>query len=226
MRQYLNETGRFDVRITEEFRDAGPDAFRPYDAAVLVYNDKDPKDALSERTRKALVEWVRSGKGLVVYHHSAAGFKEWPEFARLAGGNYYGKAQHSEIHEFTVKLTDREHPITRGLKPTFAQGPDELYANMEMQPPGSYHVLATAYDDHRFYKRGKSKAPLVGPGEDQPLVWTVEAGSGRVLALMIGHSAEATRSAGYRALFTRGTEWAATGEVTLPIPTEMKDSNL
>ncbi len=220
MRQYLTETDRFEVRIAEEFRDAGPEALAPYDAAILIYNDKDPKDALSEHTRSAILTWVKSGKGLVICHHTAAGFHAWPEFAKLAGGNYYGKAQHSEIHRFSVKLTDPGHPITHGLKPTFTHGPDELYANLQMQPQGAYHVLATAYDDHSFYK--KSKSPLIGPGDDQPLVWTVQAGTGRVFALMLGHSADSTKSAGYRALFTRGTEWAATGSVTLPVPPDMQ----
>jgi len=97
---------------------------------------------------------------------------------------------------------------------------------MEMQPEGAYHVLATAYDDHSFYKPGKSKSPLIGPGSDQPLVWTLSYGKGRVFALMLGHSAEATKSAGYQALFTRGAEWAATGGVTIHVPNEMKESNL
>jgi hypothetical protein len=222
MRQYLDAAGIFEVRVAEEFRDAGPESLNGYDVAVLVYSDKAPADRWSDRSRSALSQFVRSGKGLVVYHHSTTAFKDWPEFASLCGGNYYGRAHHSPIHDFSVDFTDREHPITRGLKKSFLQTQDELYANMQMQPSGSYHVLATAWDDHALYG-GKSKVPLEGPGKNEPLLWTVQAGAGRVFATMLGHSAEATRSDGFRTTFTRGAEWAATGAVTQPVPTAMAE---
>jgi type 1 glutamine amidotransferase len=222
MRQYLDSAGIFEVRIAEEFRDAGPESLKPYDVAVLVYSDKFPEDRWSDRSRASLLDFVRSGKGLVVYHHSSTAFKDWPEFARMCGGNYYGGAQHSPIHDFTVTFVDRDHPITRGLTKTFLETQDELYASMQMQPAGSYHVLATAWDDHALYN-GKFKTPLPGPGADEPVLWTVEAGQGRVFATMIGHSARATQSSGWITTFTRGVEWAATGSVTQPAPADMAD---
>jgi hypothetical protein len=141
----------------------------------------------------------------------------------MSGGNYYAHAQHSPIHDFTVTFTDRDHPITRGLKKSFVQAQDELYASMQMQPAGSYHVLATGWDDHALYG-GKFKTPLPGPGANEPLLWTVDYGKGRVLAIMIGHSAKATESAGFRATFTRGVEWAATGDVKQPVPADMAET--
>jgi type 1 glutamine amidotransferase len=222
MRQYLDAAGIFETRIAEEFRDAGSDSLKSYDVAVLVYSDKVPEERWSDRSRAALLDFVRSGKGLVIYHHSTTAFKDWPEFAKMCGGNYYAGAQHGPIHDFTVTFVDRDHPITRGLKQSFPQPWDELYASMQMQPPGSYHVLATAWDDHALYK-GKSRTPLVGPGTDEPMMWTVDAGKGRVFATMIGHSAKATQSAGFIVTFTRGVEWAATGNVTLAPPPEMAE---
>jgi type 1 glutamine amidotransferase len=220
MRQYLDAANIFEVRTAEEFRDAGPESLRPFDVAVLVYNDKAPEDRWTERPRKALEDFVRSGKGLVVYHHTVAGFQSWPEFAPLCGGNYYGKAQHAPLHDYTVEFADREHPITRGLKKSFQQLNDELYSNMQMQPEGSYHVLAQAWDDYALYA-GKSRVPLEGTGKNQPLMWTVQAGAGRVFATMIGHGAAQAKSDGFRVTFTRGAEWAATGAVTQPVPPEM-----
>jgi hypothetical protein len=223
MRQYLDAAGIFEVRTSEEFRDAGPESLNRYDAAVLEYSDKAPEDHWTERSRTTLLNFVRSGKGLVVHHHSSTAFKDWPEFARMCGGNYCGAAQHSPIHDFSVDFVDRDHPVTRGLKKTFAQSQDELYASMQMQPAGSYHVLATAWDDHSLYN-GKFKTPLPGPGANEPLLWTVDYGKGRVFAIMIGHSAKATQSAGFRVAFTRGVEWAATGAVTQPVPKDMAET--
>ena len=220
MRNYLDAAGIFEVRIAEEFHDVGAESLAPYAAVVLVYNGNYPVDQWSERSKKTLLDFVQGGKGLVVYHHTVAGFESWPEFAALCGGNYYKGAQHSPVHDFTVSFTDRDHPITRGLKPSFLEAQDELYASLAMQPAGSYHVLATAWDDHALYN-GRSRTPLVGPGQDEPMMWTVQAGAGRVFATMIGHSAKAVGSDGFRVTFTRGVEWAATGKVTQPVPPEM-----
>jgi hypothetical protein len=94
MRQYLDAAGIFETRIDEECRDIGPESLTRYDVAVLVYSDKLPEDAWTERAKTALRDFVKDGKGLVVYHHSSTAFKDWPEFARMSGGNYYGHAQH------------------------------------------------------------------------------------------------------------------------------------
>ena len=223
MRQYLDAAAIFETRIDEECRDLGPESLQRYDVAVLVYADKLPEDAWSERSKAVLRDFVQGGKGLVLYHHSSTAFKDWPEYARISGGNYYGRAQHSPIHDFTVTFTDRDHPVTRGLKKTFVQTQDELYASMQMQPEGGYHVLATGWDDHALYN-GKFKTPVPGPGANEPLLWTVDYGKGRVFATMIGHSAKATQSAGFRATFTRGVEWAATGDVTQQVPPDMVET--
>ncbi len=118
-------------------------------------------------------------------------------------------------------LVERDHPITKGLKPHFPQPNDELYANLKWQPEGSYHVLATAWDDHALYQ-GKAKQPTPGPGLHQPMLWTVPFGKGRVFALMLGHDGPAVSTPAFVTTFTRGAEWAASGQVSLPVPPDMR----
>jgi hypothetical protein len=40
-------------------------------------------------------------------------------------------------------------------------------------------------------------------------------GKGRCFALLLGHDARTMQNAGFQALLVRGTEWAATGKVTV-----------
>jgi len=81
LRDLLNAAGRFEVRVTEEFRGATADSLAAYDVAVLNYSDeKLAVPSWSPATKAALLAFVRSGKGLVVYHHSAASFQDWEEF--------------------------------------------------------------------------------------------------------------------------------------------------
>jgi type 1 glutamine amidotransferase len=70
------------------------------------------------------------------------------------------------------------------------------------------HVLATAYAD-------KAKG---GSGRHQPMIFTVSYGKGRVFHTPMGHDANAMLCVGFQTTLNRGTEWAATGNVTIPIP--------
>ena len=218
LRKLLEDTGRFEVRVTEEFRGAGPETLAPYDVVVLSYYDgRKPELRWGERTDSALLNYLRSGKGVVVFHFALAAFDGWADYEKLTAANWRpNNGHHSARHDFTVTIKDTDHPITRGMKPTFAQANDELYANLKWQPEGSFHVLATAWDDHSLYRQGE-KQPIPGAGLNQPMLWTVNVGSGRVFVTALGHDADAMKSAGFITTLTRGTEWAATGAVTIPV---------
>jgi len=216
LRKILEDTGRFEVRVTEEFRGAGAETLAPYDVVVLnYYESKKPALKWGERAETALVNYVRGGKGVVMYHFSLAAFEGWTEFEKMCGGNWRpNNGHHSARHDFTVTVRDKESPILQGLPATFPEANDELYANLKWQPAGSFHVLATAWDDHSLYKAGE-KQPLAGPAADEPMLWTVNYGSGRVFATALGHDAEAMKNTGFATTLARGTEWAATGTVTV-----------
>jgi uncharacterized protein len=218
LRDLLDKTGKFEVRVTEEFHGAGAEALAPYDVAVLVYSDEKLAVApWSAATRAALTNFVRSGKGLVVYHHSAASFQDWPEYVSLVGCVWRtGMSRHAPVHDYTVDVRDAEHPIMRGLGATFAAQTDELYANLQCVPVEKMHVLATSFDDHALYRAKPNEPVPTSPSRDEPLLWTLNYGTGRVFATMLGNDMRAVHTPGFIATFVRGTEWAATGMVTNP----------
>jgi len=223
LRKALEDTGRFSVRVTEEFRGAGPETLAPYDLVVVNYYElKKPELRWGERADQAFLNYVRSGKGVVVYHFAVAAFEGWSEYEKLCAGNWRpNNGHHSAAHDFVVDVKDADHPVTRGLKLSFPQPKDELYANLRWQPADQYHLLATAWDDHSLYQ-GKAKQPVPGDGINQPMLWTVKYGEGRVFVTALGHDVSAVQTPAFVVTFTRGAEWAATGNVTLPVPAEMK----
>jgi type 1 glutamine amidotransferase len=222
LRKALEDTGRFSVRVNEEFRGAGPETLGPYDLVVLNYYElRKPELRWGQRSDDALLDFVRSGKGLVIYHFSVAAFDGWAEYEKMCAGNWRpNNGHHSAAHDFKVDIKNSDHPITRGLKATMLQPKDELYANLRWQPAGTYSVLATAWDEHALYQ-GKARQPIPGEGIDQPMLWVVPYGTGRVFVTALGHDIPAVQTPTFVATFTRGAEWAATGSVTLPIPAEL-----
>jgi len=223
LRAVLEDTGRFEVRVTEEFRGAGPETLAPYDVVILNYYDK-RQAALrwGERAETALTDYVRAGKGLLIYHFSMAAFDGWTEYEKMCGANWRpNNGQHSARHDFTVTLQDKDHPVTRGMRSSFPQANDELYANLRWQPKDAYHILATAWDDHTRYP-STEKQPVPGSGLEQPMLWTVDYGKGRVFVTALGHDPDAMKSSGFKVTLARGAEWAATGTVTIPLPDELR----
>lgn len=219
LKQLLLASGRFDVRVEEEPVGVTDATLAAYDAVVLDYNG--PR--WGEITEKAVERFVGSGKGLVVVHgasyafsglevlgdgHKKTGIKQppWPEYSKMIGGYWSEEAPktgHGQRHSFPVKFVNRDHPITRGMKETF-WATDELYHNLRMS--ANVNVLATAFDDPK----------MGGTGKDEPILWTVGYGKGRVFHTTLGHDLAAMQEAGFVSTFVRGTEWAATGAVTLP----------
>ncbi len=219
LRRILLDTGRFDVRVVEEPAGVTAETLAAYQVLILDYNG--PRwGAVTERAVEA---FVRSGGGLVPVHAASYAFvglpvlgeghvrtkilePPWAEYAEMIGGHFSDqppRTGHGQRHTFRVKFVDRAHPVARGLEESFLTN-DELYHNMRMKPQA--RVLATAFDDSKFG----------GTGKDEPVLWTVQYGKGRVFHTALGHDVAAMREPGFRLTFARGAEWAATGEVAPP----------
>lgn len=213
---------------------AAMERFRPkladYQVVVSNYNG----DSWGEALNADLDSLLKSGKiGYVVVHAANNAFPGWKEYNQMIGMGWrdakFGKrlkvddagkevivdagqdqgSGHRYTGPFTVTIRDAEHPITRGMPKEWLHVRDELYDNMR-GPVENVHVLATALSD-------KAKG---GTGAHEPMIWTVTFGKGRVFHTPMGHDANAMRCHGFAGTLTRGTEWAATGKVTLPLPKE------
>src|SRR6266852_2269142 len=114
-----------------------PENLARYDVLLLNYRNtpngaKDNPDSVwSDDNKKAFMEAVKGGKGLVVYHHASSAFtgdSEFDkEFEKIIAGGWRKQGFHGKMHEFSVTAR-KEHPITKGIK-TLRQGRDELYQN-------------------------------------------------------------------------------------------------
>jgi type 1 glutamine amidotransferase len=205
--------------------------FNDYQAVVSNYNGQ----RWPRETEEAFVAYVAGGGGFVTYHAANNAFPDWPEYNRICGlGGWGGRTEkagpyvyftadeklardespgtggsHGPQHEFQIRTRDPEHPIMRGLPPLWMHTRDELYDRLR-GPAEGLHVVATAY----------SAPEQRGTGRNEPMLMTVEYGRGRVFHTTLGHADYSMRCVGFITTFTRGTEWAATGNVTIPIPAD------
>lgn len=215
LKDVLNKGGLI-VDVTETpAKDLTADNLAKYDVLLLNYKDTKnggPDTRWSEENKKAFTDAVRSGKGLVVYHHASSAFVSGSpfdkEFERAIAGGWRKQGNHGKRHEFKVTIRNQDHPITKGMPAEFAHANDELYQNSVMFPDSV--VLATAYSDKKLDPKNTDK--------HEPVVWVTTYGKGRVCENVLGHDVTAMQSPGFQALLIRGVEWAATGKARTAVP--------
>ena len=106
---------------------------------------------------------------------------------------------------------------------------EDVFANAKQVDP-DITVLASVTDrledydlnkmqDHvaAVYK-GFDMNKLPGINEEVPVVWTHNYGKGRVFVCAICHGPDTLCRPNMTSMLCRGTEWAASGEVTIPYP--------
>jgi uncharacterized protein len=230
----LETSGRFEVDVaTSPGEKQDMSGFRPkfaeYDVIVSNYNG----EPWSEAASKDFESYVAKGGGFVSVHAANNAFPEWRDYNRMIGlGGWYGRTEkhgpflylddagkevrdtspgsgghHGPQHEFQIRVRDKEHPITRGLPDEWMHTKDELYDSLR-GPAEGVHILATAYADPKYD----------GTGRHEPMLMTLDYGRGRVFHTVLGHADYSMNCVGFITTLQRGTEWAATGKVTIPVP--------
>ena len=213
LREILEETGRFAVTVTEQpaLTLADAEALTGYAAFVLDYHG----GRWGEPAERHFVAAVRGGTGVTVVHAADNAFPGWAEYEAIVGRLWRDGTGHGRFHPFDVTIVDREHPLTRDMRDLHLH-PDELYHGLTDPQGVAVRVLATAH----------SQKATGGSGQNEPMILVHRHGEGRVFHTPLGHvwrgvaaSRASHRDPQFRRLVARGTEWAATGAVTLaPTP--------
>ncbi len=242
MKDALESCGRFKVDVSTSPKKGAPEdewkAWKPefskYDAVLSNYNGQ----MWPEEVRKSFEDYVGGGGALVIVHAADNSFPQWEEYNRMIGiGGWGGRSEksgpylfvkdgklmrdtspgrggsHGPQHEFNVVAFKPDHPIIKGMPKSWKHTKDELYDSLR-GPAENVTVLATAYSP-------KSK-------KDEPMIMTIDYKKGRVFHTPMGHAAYSMQCVGFYNVLQRGTEWAVTGKVTIPVaenfPTEDKIS--
>ena len=205
--------------------------FKDYDVVVSNFGWKAAD--WPEKTQKALEKFMKSGGGFVSVHAADNSFPKWEAYNKMIGlggwGDrnenngpyvYYmnsgelirdispgGAGAHGPQKEVPITVRVEDHPITLGMPKYWLTTKDECYAKLR-GPAENMTILAT----------GKDMSDNPPTNRHEPMLMVINYGRGRVFHTTLGHDDYSIESVGFIVSFLRGTEWAATGNVTLPIP--------
>lgn len=204
------KTGAYAAVVAHEMNVFAPEILSKFDAVLFESTTqlkfKDPKQ------RKALLDFVKSGKGFIGIHAASDNFYNWPAAAEMLGGQFNG-------HPWTgggtwaVKVDDPGHVINKSFKGKGFLIKDEIY-----QIKGPY-----SRDTHRVLlsldmSKERNLAPLKGKkkGEawsgredgDHAISWIKPYGDGRVFYCSLGHNKEIYWNKAVLKHYLAGIQWA------------------
>lgn len=176
-----------------------------YDVLVLY----DMVQKITDAQKKKLVDFVQSGKGLVVLHHALGSYQDWEDFKKIVGGKFY-----------TAKRTEDgvEHPVSgwkhdEKMQVTVADKTNPIIKGMS-----DFEILDEVYNKYFVSPDVKPLLTVNHPLSDKVIGWTHYCGKAPVVYIQLGHGASAFKDANYRKLVSNAIQWAA-GRLPVTKPT-------
>ncbi|WP_231617418.1 ThuA domain-containing protein [Novipirellula aureliae] len=235
LKEMLAASGEFsvDVATFEEGDDSYKPDFDAYD--LVVVNDGFGTPSWPSATERAFESYVENGGGVVIYHAANNAWPDWKAYNEMCAiGGWGGRNEksgpylymdqdgkvirdtspgvgggHGKQEAFEIIVREAEHPIMKGLPKSFQHGPDELYSFLR-GPAKNVTILATAH----------SRVGNKGSGHEEPMLMVIHHGKGRIFHTVLGHDVKQIQAGSFVTTFLRGSQWAATGEVTIPVPSD------
>jgi len=186
-------TDAFSIDLADTYDVFNAENLEKYDA--VIFNNTTSLVFENDAQRKALMDFLAAGKGVVGIHAAGDNFYQWPEGAAMIGGQFNGHPW-TAGGKWAFQLDDAGHPLNAAFggkgfwhtdeiyqyKPDTYAGLDKLrvLVSLDMSKPAVADVLK----NERFAKYEEQ----YGKGTRQvPVSWLQEFGGGRVFFTNLGH---------------------------------------
>ena len=169
-----------NITFTNEPDDLNEKNLENYDGLIVYANH----DTISASQEKALLNFVRSGKGFIPLHSASWCFRNSAEVVEMIGGQF----KSHKYDSFPAVITKPDHPVMKGI-PAFVTK-DETYVHDKISK--NIEVLSERVEgDHH-----------------EPYTWVRSYGNGRVFYTAYGHDENTFNNQGFLDLVRNGILWA------------------
>jgi type 1 glutamine amidotransferase len=178
-------TGAFEAVHSSDPADFKAESLARFDA-VCINNSNRMTFFKDAALRKALLAYVKGGKGLVAIHAATTNFApayglDWPEGAALIGGIFESHPWHEKV---TIKLDDPTHALCAAFGGRGFEIKDEIYQFRGPYSRKKLRVLLSLDVGRTNMDKGNKIKRTDG---DFAVSWVQSYGKGRVFYCSLGH---------------------------------------
>jgi type 1 glutamine amidotransferase/HEAT repeat protein len=175
-------TGAYTADISDDPEVFTAERLAQYDA--ILFDNTTGSLFQEEEKKEALLNFIKSGKGIVGVHASTDSFTDWPEYGVMIGGYFNGHPWNA-TELVGVQLEDPGHALSKCFKGSGFLIKDEIYQIKDPYNRNQQHVLL-GLDHERtdFNKPGQLKRA----DNDYAISWVKKYGEGRVFYCSLGHN--------------------------------------
>ncbi len=190
-----DKTGAYTAFATEDESYFEPEKLAKFDAVFMLNTTGDcfkPKAGTKEEQTKregelkaSLLDFVKSGKGLIGIHAATDTYAGWKEYNQMMGGAFDG---HPWTQKIPVKNADPKNAVNAAFDAKDLEINDEIYQfRVDTALPTDRKfllVMDTANMPEKEVNKGKRKDGLY------PISWISTFGKGRTFYCSLGHREE------------------------------------
>ena len=148
-----------NITYTTELNDLNENNLEKFDGLIVYAN----YDTLGASQEKALLQFVRSGKGFIPLHSASFCFRNSPEVVEMIGGQF----KSHKYDSFPTVILKPDHPILKGIS--------------------SFVTTDETYIHDKISKNIEVLTERVEGNLHEPYTWVRPYGEGRVFYTAYGH---------------------------------------
>lgn len=196
------KTGAFTVVHSTDMNVFNPETLKQYDAVCFNNTTKLTPDASQQ---KAILDFVKSGKGIVGIHAATDNFYNWPEGMEMMGGVFSGHPWTGD-GTWAIKIDDPQHPLMQSFKGQGFKIKDEIYRTAAPLYSRSKQRVLMSLD---MSDPATKNAPgVTAEDADTGISWIKRIGQGRLFYCSLGHDHAVTWNPAVLQHYLAGIQYA------------------
>jgi type 1 glutamine amidotransferase/quercetin dioxygenase-like cupin family protein len=180
------KTGAFQIVVSDDMSIFNSESLKSFDA--ICFNNSNRMDFTEPAMCMSLLEFVRSGRGVVGIHAITTNFSskkpvggiDWPEAAEMIGGIFAGHHWRSGQGEWAVRNDDPINPLNAAFGGKGFKVADEIYMYTDFQKDDVRVLLSLDFSDPKTASVKREQTYV-------PISWIRKWGKGRVFYCSLGH---------------------------------------
>jgi len=204
----LGDKNNINVSVTEDPTDLKSENLKKYNL-LLFNNSTNLGESIPREIQKEIINWFKSGGGIMAMHAGIVQNGTWPELIEIAGCDFDSDSDYMEAR-FLVDPKTAGDPLLAGKKKQFMYTADWLCFNRSVTGLPGVEVLLRL--DEKSYTPIREHPSYVGKkpmGNDHPICWRRKLGKGRYLFTGLGHDIRSINTEFARNHIIAAINWTA-----------------